>query len=102
MAEARVRGTEIAEVCTTALAAFDGARIKDATFARRDFPQHFHDELSIGLVQSGRERLDLETLSCIVPAGAIVVLRPGHVHAHGAVDHEPWRYRALYVSPDAV
>ena len=89
-------------VRTTRLAAFDGVEVRDATYARRQFPAHFHDVYSIGLVVAGRERLDTEDTRVVVSAGTVIVLHPGQIHAHGAADDAPWRYRAIYVSPDAL
>ena len=89
-------------VVTTRLPFLDGVELKDATFRGMTFPPHFHEAVSIGLVESGLEHLARRGTSLVVPTGAIVVVDAGEVHAHAAVDAAPWRYRALYVSPDVI
>jgi AraC-like DNA-binding protein len=91
---------------TTRLAGLDGPELKDATFAARAFPAHFHDALSLGIVRAGRERLEVSAAQgrCEMDAGPglVAVIPPRVVHAHRAVDRERWRYQALYVSQDVV
>jgi AraC-like DNA-binding protein len=90
-------------VRTTRLCGLDGPELKDATFVARSFPPHFHDAWSVGLVDEGMERLVLgDEGTLIAHTGLVVVLPPGLVHAHGAFDDAPWRYRVLYLSPDLV
>lgn len=89
-------------VRTTRLAGLDGPELKDATFAARAFPAHFHDTLSIGVVRSGRERIGLGEVTVDAGPGLAAIIPPGLVHDHGAVDGEAWRYQAVYVSPALV
>jgi AraC-like DNA-binding protein len=91
-----------ARVVTRRLPFLDGVELKDATFAGMSFPPHFHEAVSIGVVESGMEQLQRRGTTIIVPTGALVVVDAGEVHAHAAVDVAPWRYRALYVSPDVI
>jgi AraC-like DNA-binding protein len=90
------------EVRTRRLALLDNVELKDATFARRSFPAHFHETWSLGLLRRGSERMDVGDDDLIVACGVVVVLPPGRVHAHSAYDDAPWRYQIAYVSPDVV
>jgi AraC-like DNA-binding protein len=89
-------------VTTKRLASFDGLELKDATFARRTFPRHAHEGFSVGIVERGAERLSVDGRQLVAAAGCVVVLDPGRVHAHGAFDDAPWRYRIVYVGPEAL
>jgi AraC-like DNA-binding protein len=84
------------------LAGLDGLELKEATFVARSFPNHFHEALSIGIIDSGAERLSLGGASMIAHARTTVVIDPGEIHAHAAFDDAPWTYRVLYLSPDLV
>lgn len=84
----------------TRLAALDGLELKDATFVRQTFPAHFHDSYSLGLIEQGQERLTFDDRTLVAPAFAVVVINPFDVHANAYVDHDPWRYRTLYVAPE--
>jgi AraC-like DNA-binding protein len=90
------------DVRTRRLTTLDNVDLKDATFAGRSFPAHFHDTWSLGLLRHGIERMHVGGDSLIVTRGVVVVLPPGVVHAHGAFDDAPWRYQIAYVSPDVV
>ena len=102
---ARVRGavhTRAMDVRTRRLSVLDNAELKDATFANRSFPAHFHETWSLGLLRQGVERMQVGAATLVAASGVVVVLRPGEVHAHGAFDDAPWRYQIVYVSPDLV
>jgi AraC-like DNA-binding protein len=90
------------DVRTRRLTTLDNVELKDATFAARSFPAHFHESWSLGLLRHGIERMQVGGDSLIATRGVVVVLPPGVVHAHGAFDDAPWRYQIAYVSPDVV
>jgi len=81
----------------------DGVEFKDACFAGVRFPPHFHEQVSIGCVESGLESLASGSRRMVVPTGVTVVIGAGQVHAHSAVDDQAaWRYRALYLNPEVL
>jgi AraC-like DNA-binding protein len=86
----------------TRLAMFDGMELKEATFCRRAFPDHFHESYSIAIIEQGTERLCYGPKEIIGHAHAVLVANPYEVHAHGFFDRDACTYRALYVPVELV
>ncbi|MFA0813828.1 AraC family ligand binding domain-containing protein [Microbulbifer epialgicus] len=51
-----------------------------AYFRNFNFNKHWHDELAVGIIQSGAEKLDYRGQTEIIPQGDIVAINPGEVH----------------------
>ena len=84
---------------------FDGGaslELMRATYLTHRFSPHAHDELAVGVVESGAARSRHGRGTLLVPAGRIVALNPGDVHTGEAADPSVgYRYRMFYV-PDAL
>jgi AraC-like DNA-binding protein len=84
----------------TRVEAFDGTVSVDllrAAYVTHRFAPHAHDELAVGVVESGHVRTRIGQETCVVAEQQIVVLNPGDVHTGEAVDRDGYRYRMLYV-----
>lgn len=58
---------------------------------------HAHDEYAIGVVDAGRGRIEHALGADGHPAGSIVVIPPGLVHAGSPADERGFCYRMLYL-----
>ncbi|UNO40803.1 AraC family transcriptional regulator [Streptomyces sp. MST-110588] len=67
-----------------------------ARFEHFSFDRHSHEQLSVGVIESGAEGLHLGGGRVVIPAGHLVVLNPGEVHTGFAADEAGWRYRMFY------
>jgi AraC-like DNA-binding protein len=63
------------------------------------FRPHFHADLALGVIATGKHRLRCASGTYVVNAGDIVVLNAGEVHNCESLDGLPWGYRMFYV-PD--
>jgi len=84
---------------------FDGRaslELMRAAYLTHRFSPHAHEELAVGVVESGAARSRHGRGTLLVPAGRIVALNPGDVHTGEAADPRVgYRYRMFYV-PDAL
>jgi AraC-like DNA-binding protein len=81
-------------------APFDGAppiELLRATYVTHRFAPHAHDELAVGLVESGAVRTRIGAASVVVPAGSMIAVNPGEIHTGEAVDRSGYRYRMMYL-----
>lgn len=90
------------EVKTTKLSLFDGLELKEATFRKQVFPEHFHDAYSIGIIEHGIERLSITGKDIQAYANSIVIINPYDVHANSFFDNDSWKYRTMYISTEAM
>lgn len=67
-----------------------------AYFRNFSFARHWHDELAIGIVQTGAEGLDYRGQKALIPRGQIVTINPGEVHTGFAGSDSGWTYRMFY------
>ena len=81
---------------------WDGLELKEATFRNQDFPQHFHDYYSIGIIEFGVEKLFVADKALILTPGSVIILNPYEPHAHGNYNSDSWKYRTVNLSPDVV
>jgi len=61
------------------------------------FRPHFHAELALGVIATGKHRLRCASGTYVVHQGDIVVLNAGEVHNCESLDGLPWSYRIFYV-----
>jgi len=90
------------EVKTTKLSLFDGMELKEATFRKQVFPEHFHDAYSVGIIEHGIERLSITGKDIQAHANSIVIINPYDVHANSFFDNDSWKYRTMYISTEAM
>jgi AraC-like DNA-binding protein len=86
-------------------APFDGAppiELLRARYVTHRFAPHAHDELAIGVVESGAVRTRIGSASVVVPAGSLIVVNPGEIHTGEAIDRSGYRYRMMYLGSDVM
>jgi AraC-like DNA-binding protein len=66
-----------------------------ARFDSRSSPRHMHDELEIGIIETGRRLVQWREQEFIVDAGSILVFAPGQVHAGIPIGPGPSLYRSV-------
>ena len=88
------------EIKTTKLSLFDGLELKEATFRKQSFPNHFHDSYSIGIIENGIEKISFDNKSIVAHANAVVIINPYEVHANSYYDTDSWKYRIIYLSTE--
>jgi AraC-like DNA-binding protein len=86
-------------------APFDGAppiELLRATYVTHRFAPHAHDELALGVVESGAVGTRIGSTSIVVPAGSIIAVNPGEIHTGEAVDRSGYRYRMMYLGSEVM
>ena len=71
--------------------------ILGARDVRQKFVAHAHEEYAIGVVSTGCGRLEHALGADEHPAGSIIVIPPGLVHAGAAADNTAFCYRMMYL-----
>lgn len=77
-------------------AEFSGIELLSATYTDFHFKKHWHDELAIGMIEAGAERLWYGGKDLLVPQQHIIAINPGEVHTGFAGADYGWRYRMFY------
>lgn len=75
---------------------YQGIELLKASFQRFSFSRHWHDELSIGVIEKGAEGLNYRGDSLIIPEQQIVAINPAEVHTGFAGCDSGWTYRMFY------
>ncbi len=88
------------EIKTTKLSLFDGLELKEATFKKHVFPDHFHDAYSLGIIERGVEKVSFPGKNILVHAHSIIVINPYDIHANSFFDNDIWKYRIIYIGTD--
>jgi AraC-like DNA-binding protein len=86
-------------------APFEGAppiELLRATYVTHRFAPHAHDELAVGVVESGAVGTRIGSTSIVVPAGSIIAVNPGDIHTGEAVDRAGYRYRMMYLGTEVM
>ncbi|KDM91105.1 AraC family transcriptional regulator [Photobacterium galatheae] len=73
-----------------------------ASFQRFEFSRHWHDELAIGVIESGAEGLFYRGNNLVVPQHQIVAINPSEVHTGFSGCEQGWRYRMFYLPPEFI
>ena len=68
---------------------------------RSQFPRHFHDDYTVGLVTRGANRFAYRHDRLVAEAGTLCLADPGEVHT-GEADEEGWSYWTVHVPPEAL
>ncbi|MEJ2763867.1 AraC family transcriptional regulator [Photobacterium sp. MCCC 1A19761] len=75
---------------------FPGVELLSARYTKFEFTKHWHDELAIGVIESGAEGLFYRGQNLLVPQRHIVAINPAEVHTGFSGTPEGWRYRMFY------
>src|ERR1700704_593108 len=70
--------------------------LQRATPEGHSFPKRLHEGFEISVIERGTERLLYRGSSYMAPAGSVVVINPGEVHAASGADQSGWSYRSFY------
>lgn len=82
-------------------AALKGVELFQGSYRKYEFAPHFHSVPAIGVVDQGAMRCDYGSATHHIPAGGIMMLNPGDVHAPGPVTENGWSFRVFFLD-DAV
>lgn len=77
--------------------ALPGVELFQGSYRTYEFAPHFHTVPALGVVDKGAMRWDTRTASHNVPAGEIIMLNPGEVHAPGPVTEQGWGFRVFFL-----
>jgi AraC-like DNA-binding protein len=80
----------------------DGIETLHAAFRRHRYPLHVHGEWTIALIERGAARFRLGRAEHVATEGAVVVIPTGVVHSGEPIAPAGYRYRALYLDPEAL
>lgn len=73
-----------------------GVELLKASFQRFSFAKHWHDELSIGVIEKGAEGLNYRGSRLVIPERHIVAINPAEVHTGFSGCDQGWTYRMFY------
>lgn len=75
---------------------FSGIELLSATYTDFKFKKHWHDELAIGMIEAGAERVWYRGQDLLVPQQQIIAINPGEIHTGFSGTDYGWRYRMFY------
>lgn len=78
-----------------------GVELYRAHIVRHSFDPHTHEAYGLGAIESGVERFRYRGSDHLAPPGSLVLMNPDVLHTGHAVTAEGWRYRMIYVEPEA-
>ena len=81
---------------------YDGLELKEATFNRKQFPTHFHDFYSIGIINTGIEKLTIKDKSYIALPKTVVIINENELHSNSFYNNENWTYQTVNLNADAI
>jgi AraC-like DNA-binding protein len=64
------------------------------------FPDHFHEEYTIGVSVSGIQQFNLLGKEFVVAPKSIFLIKPGQMHAHHSMADLGWSFKSMYLSHD--
>ncbi len=74
-----------------------GLELVEASYQRRAFPVHSHEEYVIGVVTRGRELLSVRGKKLTAGPGDFLLVEPNEPHSNEAIDEDGLEYRVFYV-----
>lgn len=80
----------------------DGLELKEATFKEKQFPTHFHDTYSIGILKNGIENLKIKDNNLIATPKTVVIINKNEIHSNGSYNTDYWTYQTINLNPDAL
>lgn len=75
------------------------AWLLDATYTTHSFSHHSHDEIEIGVNESGAARISIGGRTHRLEPGHLLLAGPHQAHNGKRVGTRPWEYRALLIHP---
>jgi len=75
------------------------AWLLDATYATHSFSRHSHDELEIGVNESGSARFNIAGKASRLDPGYLLLAGPHEAHDGKRIGNRPWEYRAILLHP---
>ncbi|MDK2956674.1 MAG: hypothetical protein PWQ57_2170 [Desulfovibrionales bacterium] len=79
-----------------------GVELLTARYVRHRFSRHYHHRYALGCIEAGAMRFRYLGASHVASAGTVNLVVPGEAHDGCAAVEAGWRYRMLYLSPDAL
>lgn len=80
----------------------DGVELYRAHIVRHAFEPHTHDGFGLGAIESGVERFRYRGGDHLAPPDSVVMMNPDELHTGHAETEGGWRYRMIYIEPQAV
>jgi len=77
--------------------AIAGVELLYGRYRRFSFARHFHSVTAIGVVETGVMRTCHHNSYHCAPAGTVILLNPGDVHAPQSGNGSAWSFRMLYL-----
>lgn len=74
-----------------------GIELFHGVYQTYSFARHFHTVPAIGVVDAGTMSSYCRKTTYVLPAGTILLLNPGEVHAPGPAGASGWSFRVLYL-----
>ena len=78
----------------------DNVSFTSADNFTHNFPDHFHEEYTIGASVKGIQKFDIQGKSLIVEPYSIFLIKPHLMHAHYPIADLGWSFKSLYLSTD--
>jgi AraC-like DNA-binding protein len=79
---------------------FDNIAFTSGENFTHSFPDHFHEEYTIGVSVSGVQQFNLLDKEFVVAPHSIFLIKPGQMHAHHSMADLGWSFKSMYLSPD--
>lgn len=67
-----------------------------ATYVNHSFARHTHETFGFGIIEQGATTFPYQGTAHVIPAGNILIINPGEIHAGHAAIPEGWTYWMLY------
>ncbi|RAO77304.1 AraC family transcriptional regulator [Dyella jiangningensis] len=80
----------------------EGVELYRAHIVRHAFEPHTHDGFGLGAIESGVERFRYRGAEHLAPPDSVVMMNPDELHTGHAETEGGWRYRMVYIEPQAV
>lgn len=80
----------------------EGVELYRAHIVRHAFEPHTHDGYGLGAIESGVERFRYRGADHLAPPDSVVMMNPDELHTGHAETEGGWRYRMIYIEPQAV
>lgn len=78
----------------------DNLEVFQASDYLADFPMHFHDVISLTLVQRQCECTEVGDLKLLTPPGSLSLTYPDEIHANPNINDGSYAFLTYYLSPD--
>lgn len=79
-----------------------GIELYRAKIVRHAFEPHTHEAFGFGVIEQGVERFRYRGTEHLAAQDAIVMMNHDVLHTGRAENQDGWRYRMLYIAPDAL